>query len=342
LVYVLTEGKLVAVAADSGTIKGSTKLPGEVSGTTRLLLGGVHLFVTGLDDGSRNAVFAPGAEPQLVWEYDVKGATLPPTFLGTAITLVSDKAMFQISGMGPVQPEPYTPPVTIPAAENYQPGEGVPVIRFEDNVMPQEWLVSTAIEPMSLDIDFLKTVGGYKARPDLKQTVTDPDAKAPFTWREMQITKEHPAFFNHPNFSGGFDSLCVRTAADPSLVKGNRLVNRTLYFYTVINNRQDRYVEPRILTPGGERWNGPDIFGARYFMNGIEVKPDEVVKMSKGLIPILIQVQYTTCNDGGRIWMAPRLLDRSMGAEAEVAEHEHAQKLWDAYQAEKNTRFVLE
>jgi len=342
LLYVLANDKVCAVDRATGKVVAKTGLPGKIGNDTKLLLGGMHLFITGLGNGDSSVVLKPGTEPRIVWEYDVKGASQTPTFLGTGIYLVGDKALYAMAGKGPAKPEEYTPPPAIASPDDYKPGEGVPVVKFEDNVMPAKWLVSTAIEPMSLEIDFLEKIGGRKARPEVGQKVKHGKAKSEIAWHVMEVVPGHKSHFKHPQFSGGFDSVCVRTSADLSLDGSDRLSNRTLYFYTVINNKKDRYVELRILTPGGERWNGPEIFGARYFMNGPEVKPNDIVKMEKGLMPILIQVQFTTCNSGGKIWMAPRLTDHSIKYEGEVEEFETAKKVWDAYQKAEGERFVLE
>jgi len=64
---------------------------------------------------------------------------------------------------GPAPPKPTLPALTldIPAAKDYAPGKGVPVVPLEPGVVPRKWLATAAI-PEAISTDPLVSVQGLE------------------------------------------------------------------------------------------------------------------------------------------------------------------------------------
>ena len=63
---------------------------------------------------------------------------------------------------------------------------------------------------------------------------------------------------------------------------------------------------------------------------------------AKGKIPMMIQVSLGACNtNDGKIWMAPRFIDRTDKYSAEKKNFEDSAKVWKAFEAAKGSLFIL-
>jgi hypothetical protein len=158
--------------------------------------------------------------------------------------------------------------------------------------------------------------------------VTYPDGESSF----RPLAAEH--FWRDVKFTAGFDAIGVLDAVD-------REMECTVYLYTIVDNPQPRQVELQILTPGGLRWNTTDRLEVATFVGGRLVDEGEVVHLRQGLIPVMVQVSLGSLNDGGKIWLAPRLIDRSAAHVAVRKRYDAQLKTWRAYQQAAGETFVL-
>ena len=339
MVYVLNaRGDVQALNAADGKAAGKHSLAAKPKkGVSDLLLGGMHLFAANLGDGSQTIVLKPGDKLEKVWEYTVPGATVMPCFLANSEFIAGDAKIFCVDGKPPVKPGEYTPLPGVKAAAAL--GNGVPVVKFEDNQMPMEWLFSGPIKPQTLEEDFLKSIGGReKPKVEAGKKIKYKDQE--FAFAPLDVAK---SIWGHPKFTAGFDSVCVRFAARVGVTKEKeRNDNSTVYLYTVIDNDKPRFVELNVLSPGGVQWNKKEQIQTRIWLNGVAAKDRDVVAIAEGKIPIMIQVSVGTCSSsGGKIWMAPRLVDRTDKYAGEKKNFEAASKVWEAYAAAKDKPFVL-
>lgn len=341
VVYVLGgNGEIASLSAADGAAPGRHLLEMKpVKGRSALLLGGTHLFATGLGDGTQTIVIKPGEKLEPMWMYTVAGGTSAPGFLANSEFLAGGKSLFCIDGKPPVEPGEYTPLPKVEAASGYEPGDGVPVVKFEDNQMPMKWLFSTPTKPQTLETDFLAAAGTReKAKVAAGQKVKHGDSEITF----MAVDAER-SIWSHPKFTAGFDSVDVRIA----LASGEELTKKkndhsTVYLYTVIDNDKPRFVELCVLTPGGDHWNKKEQIETAMWLNGAPVKDRDVVELAKGKIPFMIQASVGTCGStDGKIWMAPRLIDRTDKYAGERDRHAATARVWKAFQTAKGEPFVL-
>jgi len=337
--YALTDkGETLALAAADGRMVTSARLSVQPKpGVSRLLLGGLHLFAVNLGDDGRTIVLKPGAKLGKAWEYSVPGASLPPFFLGDSAFVASGRTLFCMGGEPPAAPGAYTPPTSIEAAAGYTPGDGVPVVPFEDGQMPMKWLFSSPAKPRTIETDFLASAGTrekVRAEPGTKAKYKDQE----IVFRTLDAER---SIWSHPKFSAGLDALNVRRAVAPDQepVKHD---GSTVYLYTVVENDKPRFVEVRMMTPGAEQWNKQEQIETRLWLNGVPVADHQVVELAAGKCPIMIQVSVGTCkSNGGMIWVAPRFIDRTVKYAAERDAHNTRAKVWAAYESARNSLFVL-
>jgi len=339
-VYVLTgKGDIrVLSAADGKSVGKHTLAAKPKEGVSDLLLGGMHLFAVNLGDGSQTVVLKPGEKIEKVWEYSAPGASVAPCFLANGQFVPAGKTLFCIDGKPPAEPGEYTPLPEIKASSD-EPGKGVPVVKFADNQMPAKLLFGGPVKPQSLEEDFLKAIGG-RENPKVEAGKKIKFKDQEFAFQPVEFAR---SVWSHPKFTAGFDSIDVRTVVTEGQKQESKMNDHTtIYLYAVINNDKPRFVELRDLTPGDDHWNKKEQMQNRFWLGGKEIKVQDVVEIEKGRIPFLIQVSVGTCDtSGGKIWMAPRLIDKTDKYGGEKQKYLAARKVWDAYAAAKDKPFVL-
>jgi hypothetical protein len=235
-----------------------------------------------------------------------------------------------IGGLPPTQPSAETSlPLTVAIPEGFRAADGVPTVPFENNTLPGAWLVAGPFKPKSMDTDFLAPIGGHAAaRPFPGLTVKCGATEVPFrlmdpahTWRDAKFTAGMSSLKIGPALGGQWDS--------------------SVYYYTVISNDALRVVEARILSPGGVQWNGPERLRAAIWIGATKVSEEKLYRIPKGHVPVLVQASVGALTGGGNIWMAPRLADRTPEVSRQISAYEEQSAAWAAFQAEKDTPFVL-
>jgi hypothetical protein len=297
---------------------------------TELLLAGRHLHVTNLGEDCRTLVLELGEDVAEVWEYTVPGGCQAPFFLGREQYIRAGDTLFAVGGFAPQDPGEYKAPPEITSPAGFTPGPDAPVAVFESNVMSKRWLLAGPFRPRSLEVDFLTGIGGRdRARPAPGTKVKHKDGESLF----LPLAPEH--FWRDVKFTSGFDAIGILGAVD-------REMECTVYLYTVIDNPQPRFAELQILTPGGLRWNTADRLEATAFIGGRQVEEGEVVHLGPGAIPMMVQISLGTLKGGGKIWLAPRLIDRTATYAAQRERYEEKLKTWRAFQQTAEKLFVLE
>jgi hypothetical protein len=215
-------------------------------------------------------------------------------------------------------PEPSMPPqpncgVDILPATGYHPSKGVPVVKFQNDEMPGDWLCASPF-PLWEPGDPLAEIGGVtQARPE-------PGTKISFAghsevFRFLTHTT-NGGYWSHPTYTHGKEALDITLCS--------RRVNfNQSYFFTVISNDSPRWI--RIATDYGS---------ATVYLNGIALKDGEAAHLSEGLYPMMVHATLDWCNEWGHVWMQPRLIEISAAeAKAITAERQslYEQQLrdWD-------------
>jgi outer membrane protein assembly factor BamB len=326
---VLTDGGLAVLDAATGADVQAETLPPAGPAPQELLLGGDSLFVTNVGPDARIVIFRLGKKIEKAFELSVPGGCMTPTFVGRRMYIRSGGALFAIGGEAPRQPEAFTPPPAIRPPEGYAPAEGVPMAAFESNQMPRQWLIAGPFKPKSLDEDFLKGLGGRKnARPAPGQAVKAGGADAAF----QPLDPKH--FWRDTKFTGGYEAVDLRDA----MAGGGDLI---AYLFTVLDNDQPRYAELILLTPKGEQWNTKERLDYKVWIGSVAVKEGDVVRLEKGKIPILIQAAIGTLTASGKVWFAPRWVDRTSVYAGQQERFDKANAAWQAYLKGKDQLLIL-
>jgi hypothetical protein len=207
----------------------------------------------------------------------------------------------------------------------------VPVVAFANNVMPPRWLWAGPLKPKSLEIDFLEGVGGReKARPAPGLAASHGGESVRFAPTEAGHT------WTSDKFTAGMEALDLTTILKNSW-------DSTALFYSVVENDRPRFAEFRLLTPKGEGWHPPERLQAAAWVGGVRVADGGAVKLPAGQVPVLVQAASGTLPHSGKIWMAPRLVDRTLHCSRVEEEHGRKVKAWRAYQAARGGEtFVLD
>lgn len=164
----------------------------------------------------------------------------------------------------------------IPPAGDYTPPGGVPVVDFEDGVMPTAWIYAGGFPSRH---GALREQGGGEAfRPVPGLTLTDGDWSD--TVRELSHEKDKGYH------SGMID---ITNATD-------RRFNTFSWFYTVIRNDKTRWV--RANANHG---------GAHIYLNGRPLGTSSYVQIEPGLYPFLVGTHAGETTRWGRIRMRPIL-----------------------------------
>lgn len=325
---VTTDGKLVTLDAEDGRELSVKRLGASGKRPPDLLLGGDNLYAVNVGgDGTRTVILRPDHRLTKVWEYAVEGGCDGLSFIGRNQFVLSGNRLYAVAGKGPAEPEPVGGPEI--AAVAIKPGRGVPIAPFESNRIAGKWLFAGPFYPRSLETDFLKAISGRgRATPEAGQEVMNGGKTVTFAALTDQQT------WLHGKFTGGVKSLDVTTTVPKEL-------ESTVYYYTVIDNDEPRDVEFKLFSPRGEQWNTPELFQAIALVGGQPVKENEAVYLQTGKIPVMIQVSKGAMKGGGKIWFAPRFVDRSGRYARKREEFARACKVWHDYQAHKDELFVL-
>ncbi|MFO8015279.1 MAG: hypothetical protein R6X20_18510 [Phycisphaerae bacterium] len=205
-------------------------------------------------------------------------------------------------------PDPFRdhdPDRPIPPAEDYSPGQGVPVSDFASGRMPADWLYAGGFKPED-DLAPLAALGGpAKARPSVGTKVTCGDRTQPF--RPLPHEPENKYFYK--------GQVSITDAAD-------RIFYTTSYFYTVVRNGEPRWVRLRT----GYR-------AATVYLAGRLLRDGDVARIGKGLYPMLVVASIGETNPWGKHLMQPRLVEVSETEAREVvarqrAEYHHQRADW--------------
>jgi len=205
-------------------------------------------------------------------------------------------ALWGEKGPAPARPaDPFAgrePAPEIPPAAAYTPGKDVPVSRFADGRMPDEWIYVGGFMPKPGE-DPLAALGGpAKARPEVGT--------------EVQFGGRAETFrpLSHEQKKGRYnDAIDVTNAI-------GRVMNSTSYFYTVVENDQPRWV--RLVTGHG---------GVTAYVSGVPLRDGDVARLQKGVHPLMAAIAIGETNPWGVIHMQPRFIEQTAEqATARVAE----------------------
>lgn len=204
-------------------------------------------------------------------------------------TIYYGGAMASLAMLGEKGPEPVPPAERlsvsgdnpeIPPSADFEPGEGVPVVDFTDDVMPGEWIYVGGFRPR--ETDHLSGLGGVAtARPVLGSPVEFEDQSA-----EFKALDE--GFLVNNRYTGN------RTKIDITRAIGREYHSKS-YFYNVIRNDAPRWVQLRTDS------------GANVYLNGKRVYERDYFRIEPGLYPMMVQVGIGETNAWGMIAMEPRL-----------------------------------
>lgn len=164
---------------------------------------------------------------------------------------------------GPPPPKPTPPTLTldIPAAKDYTPGKGVPVVPLEAGVVPRKWLASAAI-PEAISTDPIVSVQGLET--------LRPEAGAAIKLEDYELTFQ-PA--RDDFVSAAENSINIKAYMD------NR-DTATFCLYTVLDVREGGLYKLRNAYSNSGR--------PQLVLNGHRLADGQVVRLEKGLYPALI------------------------------------------------------
>lgn len=208
-------------------------------------------------------------------------------------TIYYGSAMAALAMLGEKGPEPEKPlkpfgkeeeSGTIQPANNYQPGNGVPVVDFMDDTMAESWIYAAVFRPRGKD--HLSGIGGVaQARPELGTTVRYDEQVA-----EFRALTENELVNNH--YTGRRTKIDLTKAM-------NREWYSNSYFYNVLRNDQPRWVQ--LVTDSG----------AKVYINGVRVQEGDYFRLEPGLYPFMVKIGIGQTNSWGLIAMEPRLREVS-------------------------------
>lgn len=220
---------------------------------------------------------------EISWQF---AANYPGTILyGTAF---AGLALYGEKGPAPQKPvKPYADrdPLAVLPPDEAAP-QGVPVVPFVNDEMPDQWLFVGGFKPQGADL--LAPMGGYaKARPKLGDRVTNGGREEVF----RPIPTERDQGYYQEEKGQNKLSIDITNAI-------GRVFFSTSVFLTVINNDADRFARMQL-----------DHGGAVAYIGGARVASGEIVRLRKGLYPLLVVAEIGDTTPWGRIFMRPRLIE---------------------------------
>lgn len=125
---------------------------------------------------------------------------------------IAGLALWGEPGAEPLQPPAPHCGADIPPATDYRPGNGVPVVRFQSDEMPNDWLCLSPL-PWEETGDPLAALGGAaQARPELGTKVTFAGQTQAF----RRLTREtNGGYWAHTNYTRGKDALDITVVSRP-------------------------------------------------------------------------------------------------------------------------------
>jgi hypothetical protein len=201
---------------------------------------------------------------------------------------MSGLALWGEPGEAPPKPTAPNSGAEIPPAADYRPGRGVPVVRFQSDAMPGDWICASPL-PWEEAGDALAALGGLaKARPEAGTSVSFAGRTETF----RALTREtNGGYWTHETLTRGQEALDITICS--------RRVNFSQsYFFTVISNDAPRWV--RIATTFG---------GATAYVNGVALRDGEAAHLAPGLYPLLLHARLDWCNSWGHVPAQPRFIE---------------------------------
>lgn len=252
---------------------------------------------------------------EINWHYAAK---YPGTILyGTGF---AGLALLGEKGPAPEKPaKPYADrdPFAMIAPDGSSP-EGAPVVPFTSDEMPDQWLFVGGFKPQGEDL--LAAMGGYgKARPKPGDRVAHAGREETF----RLIPKDPDKGYYKNRHTKDKLAIDITNAI-------GRVYFSTSLFFTVINNDADRLAQVRL-----------DHGGAVAYLGGVRVASGEIVRLRKGLYPLLVVAEIGDTTPWGRIFMRPRLVeitedaaqavvaDANAAYDTALADWEYEHGLWE-------------
>jgi outer membrane protein assembly factor BamB len=315
-----TKPSLVALDARSGKLSGELKLKEPVTGP--LTLAGGALYVPGAA-----TTVVVSAEPTLrtLWELNAPD--------GVALAFYQDRVTALSGGKlqcfaGRIAAAPVEPATDAVAASNVATWpNGLPLTPFASDECPPQWLWAAPMPGFDLKTDFMSALGGREnTSPGLGTSFKVGDASYSF----QMLTTNH---IWQSKYSGGFPVI------DLTAVHGRKYQTTGLYV-TGIENDRERWVRFATLLKDSTHWR--ERFDFRAWLSGRPIDETTVFKLDKGRHVLLIQAGMGECEEWGKIFMYPRLIDVSDETEKRFARHKAEQVQWQRYQTEEAGKpFVL-
>ncbi|MFP4105095.1 MAG: hypothetical protein ACLFVU_03300 [Phycisphaerae bacterium] len=175
--------------------------------------------------------------------------------------------------------------LTVEPAKEYDPPKGVPVVPYTRS-MPKKWI----------------TVGGFKPdeKEDWRADVCGLSKSYPKPGQKVKHGKRTDEFRPLKSFYSGQIDITNNV---------NRIFFSTSYFFTVYRNDKPRWV--RVETGYDQ---------ARVFLAKTELTDGDIVKLEKGLYPMMVQAYITETTPWGKHLMKPQLVEMTEAqAKEEVA-----------------------
>jgi outer membrane protein assembly factor BamB len=303
--------------------------PGALRAGGDLMKAGGMLYAVNLGARGRTVVFEPGRVFRKVWEYGVKDpAPANPAFEMERQYVCRGNVLHAIAGKTPCEPVALEVRQLPPAAAPAQMTD-LPVSALQADVTPTNWVAIGPFSPRSVEKDFLAELGGRSN--SLLRTGTEV-VRGGKTHQARPLTTND--WYCGGHFTAGMNAIDVS-----AVVK--REWNRTAYLFTAVDVDAERALEFRLLTPGGVLWNTKERLEARAWLAGRPVRDGAVFEVSKGRYPLLLQVGVGTCDEWGKIWMAPRFADVTERVAEQRRRHAAAAARWPRYVEELKGLFVL-
>ncbi len=164
---------------------------------------------------------------------------------------------------GPPPPRPTAPTLAldVPAAGDYTPGKGVPVVPLEAGVVPRKWLATNPI-PEVISTDPMVSVQGLETlRPEAGTTIRLEDYELAFQPLKDEFVSAVENNINLQAFMAGGET-------------------GTFCFYTVLEVREGGLYKLRNAFSNSGR--------PQFVLNGHRLADGQVVRLQKGLYPVLI------------------------------------------------------
>jgi outer membrane protein assembly factor BamB len=307
------ESELVAFDAFTGKLLGRQSLSGS-SRTGPMTLASGNLWLP----GPTTTVFRANPSMDKLWEFAAaKGAALG--FHADTVAVLTGGNLIAFGGQTPSAPPPLAT-AEIAASSQAPLPKGLPTTPFVNDICPSQWLWAAPVPGFDIETDFLASLGGReKAVPGLDATFKVGDKEFSF----QPLTTNH---IWQSKFSGNVPVM------DLTAVHG-RKYHTTGYYVTAIENDQDRWVQFKTLLDNASHWRAR--FDYKAWLSGKPVNEETLYRLSKGTHVLLIQAGIGECEEWGKIFMYPRLLDVTELAEKRLTQHRADMALWERYQAEE-------